>query len=357
MKTIYLVRHGEPEFPAGRGLCIGDTDLPLSAKGRMQAAMAGEYFRQVPLDAVFASPLRRSLQTAEFLGRPVTVSDGFREACFGDWEGLSFDDIRARWPELYRRRGGDPGLLPPGAEPYESLTRRFGAALDDALSSAESAIAVVTHSAVMKTFLGDVLDLPPARFMKLAIPYGSVTEIKADGGFRILSLGEPPRPPLSHGLCCALLDCAGLPDRVKAHCRAVAVEADAIGETLRSAGHGLDAELIHSCALLHDIARPQPEHAEAGAELLAGLGYPVHAEGIRRHMELGGFDQIDEAAVVFIADKLVREDRRVTLGERYAASADRCLSPEARAAHDRRRKEAEAVAAAVNQICGKELIK
>lgn len=115
-------------------------------------------------------------------------------------------------------------------------------------------------------------------------------------------------------------------------------------------------ELIHTCALLHDIARPLPEHAEAGAELLAGLGYPVHAEGIRRHMELGDFKQLDEAAVVFIADKLVQQDRRVTLGERYAASADRCLSQEARAAHERRRKEAEAVAAAVNKICGKELI-
>lgn len=282
--------------------------------------------------------------------------DDFREGGFGAWEGLSFDEIRTRWPELYRRRGEDPGLLPPGAEPFSRLARRFGAALEAALALAESAIAVVTHSAVMKTFLGGVLDLPPAGFMKLAIPYGSITRLEADSGFQICSLGELPHPPLTHDLCCKLLDCADLPERVKAHCRAVAAQADAIGEALCSAGLGLDVELIHTCALLHDIARPLPEHAEAGAELLAGLGYPVHAEGIRRHMELGDFKQLDEAAVVFIADKLVQQDRRVTLGERYAASADRCLSQEARAAHERRRKEAEAVAAAVNKICGKELI-
>jgi broad specificity phosphatase PhoE len=356
MRTIYLIRHGEPEFPDGRRLCIGTTDLPLSAKGKMQAALAGESLRPAPPEAVYASPLRRSLQTAEALGRPVTAVTGFREAYFGAWEGLSFDEIRARWPELYGRRGADPGLLPPGSESFERLARRFGTALDAALASSQGTVAVVTHSAVLKTFLGGVQGLPPARFMQLSLPYGSVTELGAGDGFRIRSLGKTPRPKLTHSLCCTLLDCAGLPDRVKAHCRAVAAQADVIGDALRLAGLDLDAEFIHSCALLHDVSRPRPAHAEAGADLLAALGYPAHAAVIRRHMELGGFDRIDEAAVVFIADKQVREDRRATLAERYAAGADRRLSPEARAAYDRRKKEAENVAAAVNKICGRELI-
>jgi len=126
--------------------------------------------------------------------------------------------------------------------------------------------------------------------------------------------------------CEAILEAQGVAEPIRRHSRAVASVALALAKRLDN----LDPNLIAAASLLHDIAKGQPSHAEAGAALVARLGYPALALAIGSHMDLDFDDGItDEAAVVFIADKLVREDRRVPLEscfepafERYAAQPD-----------------------------------
>ena len=94
MKKVYLIRHGLPDFPDGKGMCIGSTDIPMGAAGIRQAAeMAGKL---PPVTAVFSSPLIRAVQTAQAIGMPVSILDGLRELHAGAWDGLTFEDSASK---------------------------------------------------------------------------------------------------------------------------------------------------------------------------------------------------------------------------------------------------------------------
>ena len=151
MKTVYLIRHALPDFPGGKRMCIGTTDLPLGAKGLMQAA---EMAKKLPaVTAVFSSPLIRAVQTAEAIGLPVTVLDDLREMHAGAWDGLTFDEIRQRYPELYAARAKDLTIPLPGAEDHEESLRRFTAAMEKAANLAPGDFAVVAHGGIISQFL------------------------------------------------------------------------------------------------------------------------------------------------------------------------------------------------------------
>ena len=151
MKKVYLIRHGLPDFPGGKGMCIGTTDIPMGEQGLAQAAeMAAKL---PPVTAVFSSPLTRAVQTAAAIGLPVTVLDGLREMHAGEWDGLTFDQIRERYPELYAARATDMTLPLPGAEAYEEGLARFRAAMEAAAQSAPGDFAAVAHGGIIAQFL------------------------------------------------------------------------------------------------------------------------------------------------------------------------------------------------------------
>ena len=82
MKHIYLIRHALPDFPGGKGMCIGTTDIPLGQTGFQQAARMAANLPAVT--AVFSSPLIRAVQTAQAIGKSVTVVDDLREMHAGE---------------------------------------------------------------------------------------------------------------------------------------------------------------------------------------------------------------------------------------------------------------------------------
>ena len=114
MKTVYLIRHALPAFPGGSKMCLGITDIPIGCEGMEQAKVMAETLP--PVTAVYASPLRRAIQTAQAIGLPVQVLSGLREIYAGEWHGLTFAQIRQRYPELYAARGLDKTVPPPGSE-------------------------------------------------------------------------------------------------------------------------------------------------------------------------------------------------------------------------------------------------
>ena len=130
------------------------------------------------------------------------------------------------------------------------------------------------------------------------------------------------RDALSPAECAALLN-----DRLKvlpavaAHGRAVAEMALRMGRALNAAGLALDLELIYAAALVHDLARGAPDHARRGAQLLRELDMPLMAEIVATHMDLAVAEQdpVREAEVVFLADKLMAEDRFVGIEARYGS--------------------------------------
>ena len=103
--------------------------------------------------AVFSSPLTRAVQTARAIGMPVTVLDGLREMYAGEWDGLTFDEIRQRYPELYAARASDFTIPLPGAENHEEGLARFTAAMKKAASLAPGDFAVVAHGGIIAQFM------------------------------------------------------------------------------------------------------------------------------------------------------------------------------------------------------------
>ena len=121
--------------------------------------------------------------------------------------------------------------------------------------------------------------------------------------------------------CLALLAARPVPRERIAHSLVVAGVAASLTAALNARERHIVAPLVTAGALLHDIARDQPHHAGAGADLLDDLGYPRVAAVVRPHARLGAraADEPDEAQIVYLADKLVQGTRVVGLDARFAA--------------------------------------
>lgn len=156
-------------------------------------------------------------------------------------------------------------------------------------------------------------------------------------------------------VCLRLLAEHGVARARIGHSLVVSAVASALTRALNARRQHLVTPLVTAGALLHDIAREQPRHADAGADLLEHLGYRRVAAVVRPHVRLGerATDEPDEAQVVYLADKLVQGTRVVGLDARFAARFERYAGDEAALAAVRARKEeAQGVLRRVEQALG-----
>jgi len=118
----------------------------------------------------------------------------------------------------------------------------------------------------------------------------------------------------------------------------------------------LDIDLIRAGALLHDIARDKPDHAVEGALILEQLGFPDVAKIIRWHMDIefdGNNSYIDETAIVYLADKMVKEDMFISLKERFGESLEKfSTKPEVLKNISKRKKNAFLIKEKIEKIAG-----
>ncbi len=326
-RTVYLIRHAMPDIPLGERWCVGGLcDLPLGRLGRVQAARLPFVPALQNVTMVFCSTLSRAIDTAKPLCADPVVIPGLEEQRMGVWDGLPFTEIRQRWPELYAAREKDPSLLPEGAEAISAVEERMRKAVHCCLDRSEGDIAIVSHKSSIASLVGH----------RSALSYTSLSVLREENGrLQPVKACIPPHVRLSDALCLAMLRASGADDGRVAHCIAVAETADALCVAMNKAGLSLDPEAVHYAGLLHDLAKGEPEHAAVGGLWLSEMGYPLLADIVRQHTEPDG-DSLNEAGLVFLADKLVRGDQRVTIAERFEASFLKCTTPEARAAHRRR---------------------
>jgi 2,3-bisphosphoglycerate-dependent phosphoglycerate mutase len=156
MATLLLTRHGETDWNREHRF-QGHADPPLNAAGREQARELSARLESEPLAAVFTSPLRRALETAEAVAGahdiPVVPEGGLRECDLGSWTGLTRSDVEQRDPEGFRRwleygHGWADG------ESYEELGERVVATLLRIADSRDGAtVAVVTHGGPIRATL------------------------------------------------------------------------------------------------------------------------------------------------------------------------------------------------------------
>lgn len=343
VRTVFLIRHAMPDIPLGERWCIGGrSDLPLGRLGRVQAARLPFMPELRTVSAVFCSPLIRAVETARPLCAEPRIRRGLEEQDMGVWDGLPFREIMLRWPSLYQARQINEQLMPEGAEAPDAVALRMRAAVLRCLEQSEGDIAIVSHKSAIASLTGDRRALGYASLSVLTLEGG---ELHADG------IGIRPAPEPDDTLCLAMLKAAGADDKLIAHCRAVAAAADEMCSELFKTGLSPDAAAVHRAALLHDIAKDESDHAAVGCAWLRELGYPDLADIVRQHTEPDS-DTLNEAGLVFLADKLVRGAEPVSLDERFAASLPKCRTPEAKDAHARRYAAARSIKSQFDRLTG-----
>ncbi|HXH81530.1 MAG TPA: histidine phosphatase family protein, partial [Candidatus Tectomicrobia bacterium] len=130
---LFAMRHGETALARERRFA-GLRDVPLTGRGRQQADALARALADVPLGAVYASPLGCARETAEVVARPhglpVIVEPAFREMAFGRWEGLTHDELAARAPSEAEAWVTAPDrVTPPGGESLGAVAGRVAAGL------------------------------------------------------------------------------------------------------------------------------------------------------------------------------------------------------------------------------------
>lgn len=200
---LYLVRYGESVWSA-QHRWQGAADPPLSEAGAQQARHLAGRLRAARVAAVYTSPLRRAAQTARIVaaacGLAPRVVDGLREVGFGEWEGLTAEEVERRYASLLPRRQARPDLIRiPGGEPLEQARQRVMEAVAGiARAHPGAAVAVVAHGGVNRLVLLTLLGAPLASYSRFQQAPGCVNVVDiAERSGRILAINdtdhlEPP---------------------------------------------------------------------------------------------------------------------------------------------------------------------
>lgn len=198
--TFVLLRHGEtPLTPQKRFSGSGGTDPSLSEVGREQAERAAAALAgRGTIQHILASPLARTRQTAaavaDRLGIEVTVEDGLIETDFGAWEGLTFGEVRERYPEDLTTWLSDPEAEPTGGgESFAATATRIAATRDKLVAAyAGRTVLLVTHVTPIKTFVRLALGAPPESLFRMELSAASMSVVAyyADGNASVRLLND-----------------------------------------------------------------------------------------------------------------------------------------------------------------------
>ncbi|GAA2105159.1 bifunctional RNase H/acid phosphatase [Actinomadura alba] len=179
--TTLLLRHGETPLSAERRFA-GTGDIPLTDTGLAQAKAAALFFARRGVDAVVTSPLARCRDTAAevaaAVGTEIRVEEGFRETDFGEWEGLTFAEVRERRPAEMDAWLADPSVAPPGGESFTDTLRRVIIARDKLkVRYRRQTVLVVSHVTPIKLLLREALLAPMGALYRMHLDVASLSTI------------------------------------------------------------------------------------------------------------------------------------------------------------------------------------
>ena len=166
---VFLVRHGATVLSA-EDRFAGAVDVLLSDEGRTQARHLGTRLASEPLTAVYASPMKRTIETAQLAcqphGLPVTPVDAIREIAHGRWEGMARKDVEREFKTEYERYEEDPFTFAPvgGESGLQVTARALPALLELVIRHEGERILVVSHKATIRLILSSLLGFDPRKY-------------------------------------------------------------------------------------------------------------------------------------------------------------------------------------------------
>lgn len=197
-RTIYLARHAEAAVSDGQKRYLGQLDPDLSPLGVRQAEELCRVFKQRPLQAVFTSDLRRALRTAWLIVegrdcRPEPVRE-LREIGLGDWEGKTFAEVRAHYPDEYEQRGLDLAhYRTPGGESFADLQQRVLPAFTSAAERTRGDFLIVAHAGVNRVILCHLMRRPLQEIFSIPQNHAGVSILSENrGSCRVVAVNVGP---------------------------------------------------------------------------------------------------------------------------------------------------------------------
>jgi len=203
MTCIILVRHGETDWNREEH-SRGRVDVPLNKTGLLQAeATSRRIAAEWHPSAVYASPLLRSLRTAEVIAQyfdlTMQAHAGLTDINFGQWQGLTPLEVRKRWPKVADvwHHAPQRAQIPGGEMLREVSARALEAVYEMSARHAGQTLVMVSHTVVNRVILLAVLGLGIERFRRLQQGTCTVNVFEAEGDhFTLVSLNE------TYHLCC-----------------------------------------------------------------------------------------------------------------------------------------------------------
>lgn len=161
---VLLIRHGATVLSA-EDRFAGATDVALSEEGRAQARALGERLADAEIAAVYASPMQRTIATANFIaaphGLPVTTDAGLREIDHGRWEQLTRREVERRFPDEYESWEADPFTFAPenGESGLSVMARALPVVRNIVVANTDRTVAIVSHKATIRLVLCSLLGI------------------------------------------------------------------------------------------------------------------------------------------------------------------------------------------------------
>ncbi|MCY7333202.1 MAG: histidine phosphatase family protein [Pseudanabaena sp. CAN_BIN31] len=181
---LYLLRHGETTYSRTGGYC-GDLDAELTANGEKMAAAFASAHSDIAWDAIFVSPMKRTIATAtplcEAIGVEMQLCDGLRELRYGKWEGLTNEFVKENYSEDYLRWLTEPAWNPPTrGETAVQLASRASLAVARIQEKHPSGnVLIVSHKATIRVILCGLLGIDMGRYRdRIDVPAASLSVVQ-----------------------------------------------------------------------------------------------------------------------------------------------------------------------------------
>ena len=201
MSRLILVRHGETAWNREK-VFRGRADIPLSERGLRQAELTARALHgchwllaaSATVEAIYTSPLQRSLRTAEAIARHTGVSlrtePALTDIDFGAWTGMPRAQVKEQFPDLYKQWKNEPENLCqlPRGESLKDVWKRARDFLRAVREKHQGVAIAVTHRVVLKALILAALGLGPEHFWSLRMDTCSLSALDFEKGIAVLSL-------------------------------------------------------------------------------------------------------------------------------------------------------------------------
>jgi broad specificity phosphatase PhoE len=191
MTEIILVRHGETAWNVGE-IFRGRIDIELNETGIKQAELLAQHLNKVRIEAIYSSPLKRALKTAETIAGYhklyVNSTPGLIDFNFGEWQGLSHQEVKAKYAQLYAEWINNPEQVKMSTgESLEDVRKRATGVVTDVVARYEEPVVLVSHRVVNKVLICALLGLDNSHFWNIKQDTCGMTVFNYEKGRFILT--------------------------------------------------------------------------------------------------------------------------------------------------------------------------